>query len=80
MIRYESELPSIPMRATAGAAQRDMPLRVWVFGPSQAVPDNYKSMLVNYALFNWQSANKFALGTLPTNGAGSFGPLDPPHA
>ena len=42
MLTYESERPVIPLRPAAVAAQDDMGIQVWVIGPSQAVPDNYK--------------------------------------
>ena len=49
ILTYESKLPMIPIRPTSVAAHDDMGIQVWVFGPSQAVPDNYKSLVLNEA-------------------------------
>jgi hypothetical protein len=53
ILTYESELPMIPIRPTAVAAQDDMGIRVWVAAEQQAVPENYKSLVINEALINW---------------------------
>src|SRR5690606_18048052 len=41
MITYESDVPFIPLRPTAMAALEDMGVKVWVLGPSRAVPTTY---------------------------------------
>jgi hypothetical protein len=74
-LTYESKLPTLPLRPAAVAAQANTPIRVWVFGPSQAVPDNYKSLVLNEALIDWLSGRKYGAGTLPAGGAGSFEPF-----
>jgi hypothetical protein len=74
MLTYEGKLPSIPLRPTAASARGELGLQVWVFGPTQAVPDNYPSLVLNDALIDWSSARKFAAGALPAGGAGPFGP------
>lgn len=43
-VTYEADLPSIPIRLTAVAAQDEMPVWVWIFAESQAVPDNFAHM------------------------------------
>ncbi len=73
-ITYESDQPIIPTQPAALSGSRVMPLRVWVLGPSQAVPTNYASLVLNDALFDWLSSVSYAAGTLPGNGAGPFGP------
>ena len=79
-LTYESQLPSIPLRPTALAAKDDLGIEVWLFGPTQAIPENYKSLVLNDALIDWSSARKFAASTLPAGGAGPFGPvLDKPR-
>ncbi len=70
MLTYESERPSIPLLATAVSAQRDMRIQVWVIGPSQAVPSNYKSLVLNDALLDWRSGRTYVAGTLPEGGDG----------
>ncbi|HMI91647.1 MAG TPA: DUF2330 domain-containing protein, partial [Polyangiales bacterium] len=77
VLTYESELPVIPIRPAAVAAQDDVGLQVWVFGPSQAVPANYKSLVINDALIDWLSAKAFPAGTLPAGGVGPSGPPVP---
>lgn len=70
MLTYESERPSIPLLATAVSAQRDMRIQVWVIGPSQAVPSNYKALVLNDALLDWRSDRTYVAGTLPEGGDG----------
>jgi hypothetical protein len=74
VLTYESERPMIPIQPTAVAAQADMGIRVWVFGPAQAVPANYKSLVLDDALIDWLSGRRFVAGTLPAGGVGPFGP------
>jgi hypothetical protein len=73
---YEGE-PVVPIRAAASSAQDDLALSVWLFGPSQAVPENYPSLVLNDALIEWSSARKFTASVLPAGGAGPFGPRLP---
>jgi hypothetical protein len=74
ILTYQSKLPMIPIRPTSLAAKGDTGIQVWVIGPSQAVPDNYRSLVINQALIDWLSAEKYAAGTLPVGGVGPFGP------
>ncbi len=53
MLTYPGDKPSIPIRPTAVAAQPDMGIRVWTMSASQAIPKNYKALVVNEALINW---------------------------
>jgi hypothetical protein len=53
VLTYASELPMIPLRPTAVAARDDMGIKVWVVADKQAVPKNYKSLVINDALINW---------------------------
>jgi hypothetical protein len=55
VVTFESDVPSIPIRPTAVAAQSDMGILVWVIGETQAIPSNYRSLVVNEALINWFS-------------------------
>ncbi len=73
MLSYESALPTIPIKPAAVSAPDGMGIQVWVFGPSQAVPDNYKSLVLNDALIDWLSGRKYPAGTLPAGGGGPFG-------
>ena len=57
MITYESDLPSIPIRPTAVAANDDMGVLVWVLGNTRAMPSNYKGLELNDALIDWFNPN-----------------------
>jgi hypothetical protein len=74
MLTYDGKLPMIPIRPTAVAAQDDMGILVWVIGPSQAVPVNYQSLVLNDALIDWLDGQKYYAGALPAGGVGPFGP------
>jgi hypothetical protein len=52
-ITYDSELPMIPIKLTAVAANDDMGVMVWVLGQQRAIPTNYKTLELNQALINW---------------------------
>ena len=53
VLTYESQLPMIPIRPTRVAAQDDMGVRVWMVAKHQAIPKNYKSLVLNEALIDW---------------------------
>ncbi len=53
IIKYESDLPMIPIRPTRVAAVENMGVRVWVVSAHQAIPKNYRSLVLNEALINW---------------------------
>ncbi len=75
VLTYESKRPVIPLRAASGSASDSMGVRVWVFGPSQAVPANTRSLVLDDARIDWLSAGKYVAGTLPAGGVGPFGPF-----
>ncbi|MGM0555819.1 MAG: DUF2330 domain-containing protein [Myxococcota bacterium] len=52
-LTYPAELPMIPIKLTAVAANSNMGVRVWVLGGERAVPSNYKSLELNWAAINW---------------------------
>jgi MYXO-CTERM domain-containing protein len=53
VLTYNGDKPSIPIRPTAVAAQDDMGVLVYVISKAQAVPQNYRSLLINEAAINW---------------------------
>lgn len=53
MLTYEGEVPSIPIRPTAVAAQPDMGIAVYVLGEERAVSDNYLNLELNESRINW---------------------------
>jgi len=74
-LTYESPLPRIPLLPTAVATRADLGIQVWIIGPSQAVPDNYRSLVLNDALIDWQQGQRFAAGTPPAGGGGPSVPF-----
>jgi hypothetical protein len=79
MLTYQSDRPMLPIRPTAVAAQQNMGIQVWVIGPSQAVPENYRSLVLNDALIDWLTGEPYVAGTLPAGGVGPAGPaIDKP--
>jgi hypothetical protein len=53
VVRYQSELPQVPIVLTSVAADPDMPVLVWVFGEHRAIPRNYFHVEINDALLDW---------------------------
>lgn len=56
-MQYVTERPMIPIKLTAVAAEPDMGIIVWLFGPARAVPLNFLHVEVNYARLNWFLGN-----------------------
>jgi hypothetical protein len=52
-VTYTADYPAIPIRPTAVAANDDMGVMVYLVAEAQAIPKNYKSLLLNEALINW---------------------------
>jgi hypothetical protein len=77
VLTYEGERPAIPIRPLSVSAPEVLRVRTWVVGPTQAVPDNYASLVLNDARIDWLSGKAFPAGTLPAVGAGPFGTLVP---
>jgi hypothetical protein len=53
VVKYESDLPMIPIVLTGVAADPDMPILVWVLGEDRAIPRNYFHTEINDAELNW---------------------------
>ena len=53
VLTYDGQLPSIPIKLTAVAANENMGVMAWVSGPSRAVPFNYLGLELNEARINW---------------------------
>lgn len=75
ILNYPGDQPSIPIRPTAVAAQNDMGILVWVLGEHQAVPENYRSLVLNETLINWfnPTSNYNDVVTAAANEAGGQG-------
>jgi MYXO-CTERM domain-containing protein len=55
VVRYQSDLPMIPIILTSVGAQQNMGIYVWILGDMRAVPRNYYHTVINDALVNWGS-------------------------
>lgn len=53
LLTYEASLPGVPIRPTAVAADPNMGVRTFVLANEQAIPSNYKSLVLNEAVINW---------------------------
>jgi MYXO-CTERM domain-containing protein len=53
VLTYNGDKPSIPIRPTAVAAQEDMGVLVYVVSGAQAVPQNYRSLVIDEAAVDW---------------------------
>jgi hypothetical protein len=53
VVKYESDLPMIPIVLTSVAAQPHMGIQVWMLGEHRAIPRNYYHTVVNDLLINW---------------------------
>lgn len=75
IVTFNSKLPSIPIRPTAVAAQPDMGVLVYVLNNTQAVPKNYKALVLNEALIDWfnYQSNYRAVVTAAAKEAGGQG-------
>ena len=56
VVKYESELPMIPIVLTSVAADPDMPVMVWVLGDARAIPRNFFHTEINDARIDWLNA------------------------
>jgi len=53
VVKYQSELPMIPIILTSVAADPNMGVLVWVLGKDRAIPRNYFHTLLNDAKVDW---------------------------
>ena len=56
VVRYDSNMPMIPLILTSVAANPDMGILVWVLGDSRAIPRNYFHTVLNDAAIDWLNA------------------------
>lgn len=75
VLRYEGDLPSIPIKLTAVAANEDMGVMTWVLSDARSVPFNYSALELNEARINWfnASSNYDAVVTAAADDAGGQG-------
>jgi hypothetical protein len=53
VLKYQSDLPMIPIILTSVAADPDMGIQVWVLGDHRAIPRNYYHTTINDAQIDW---------------------------
>ena len=58
VLKYESDLPMIPIILTQVAANPDMGIRVWVLGEYRAIPRNYRHTVLNEEYIDWFNAGQ----------------------
>jgi Uncharacterized protein conserved in bacteria (DUF2330) len=75
VLTYDADLPMIPIKLTAVAANDDMGVMTWVLSDSRAVPMNYGALELNEARINWFNAslNYNDVVTAAANDAGGQG-------
>lgn len=75
VLTYDAELPMIPIKLTAVAANEDMGVMTWLLSDARAVPMNYNALELNEARINWfnASANYDDVVTAAADDAGGQG-------
>lgn len=75
VLTYDADLPMIPIKLTAVAANDDMGVMTWLLSDARAVPMNYGALELNEARINWfnASANYNDVVTAAANDAGGQG-------
>lgn len=58
VLRYQSDLPMIPIILTSVAAQPNMGIQVWMLGAGRAIPRNYYHTVINDSQVDWLSAGQ----------------------
>jgi MYXO-CTERM domain-containing protein len=56
VLKYQSDLPMIPIILTSVAADPNMGVQVWVLGDDRAIPRNYHHTKINDAAIDWINA------------------------
>ncbi|HET6282471.1 MAG TPA: DUF2330 domain-containing protein [Polyangia bacterium] len=61
VLKFAASEPCVPLRLTAIAAMKDLPVNLWVLGDSRAVPKNYFEIKLNEARIDWtNNASNYA--------------------
>ncbi len=55
VLNYQGDEPCVPLRLTRIAAQDDMEVRTFFLGDARTVPTNYRHVLVNPLMIDWDS-------------------------
>jgi Uncharacterized protein conserved in bacteria (DUF2330) len=75
VLTYDADLPMIPIKLTAVAANENMGVMTWLLSDARAVPMNYTALELNEARINWfnASSNYNDVVTAAANDAGGQG-------
>jgi len=75
VLTYDGDLPMIPIKLTAVAANENMGVMTWLLSDARAVPLNYNALELNEARINWfnASANYNDVVTAAADDAGGQG-------
>jgi MYXO-CTERM domain-containing protein len=58
VIKYQSDLPMIPLVLTSVGAKPDMGIQVWMLGQGRAIPRNYYHTVINDAVLDWNNGSQ----------------------
>lgn len=58
VLRYQSDLPTVPINLTAASATPNLGILIWVLGPARAIPRNYNSTVIDDAQLDWLNSVK----------------------
>ncbi|HRI51384.1 MAG TPA: DUF2330 domain-containing protein [Pseudomonadota bacterium] len=58
VLRYQADLPAVPINLTAASATPNMGVLIWVLGPARAIPRNYYNTVVDDAQLDWLNSVK----------------------
>ncbi len=58
VLRYQSDLPMIPIVLTSVGAKPNMGIQVWMLGGGRAIPRNYYHTVIDDAQIDWLNAGK----------------------
>ncbi len=53
VLEFQEQSPCVPLVLTQIAALPDMPVRLWIFGESRAVPSNWFHVVINHKKIDW---------------------------
>jgi len=58
VVKYQSDLPMIPLVLTSVAANPHMGIQVWMLGDGRAIPRNYYHTVINDAKLDWVNGSQ----------------------
>ena len=58
VLRYQSDLPTVPLNLTAASATPNMGVLIWVLGSARAIPRNYFHTVIDDAQLDWLNSVK----------------------